>query len=438
MKKWVFVLLLGAGITAASPVYAEAYCFSTHVDNTIETGDISISLEEFELDERGNPVPYADGKRILPNERLSKLVRITNEAEPAWIRAKAEFIADTGMEGAEEPVLGGISDSWVQRGGYYYYTEPVETGESVSFFEEVIIPAEWDERYAAEKFSIDVTAQAIQRVHFEPQFESEDPWFGTLIETCVHLDHGIRRTGENMEFAVVFENGVEGFVKIGEDFFDNFSAMMPGDTETDTFVVGNRYSDRIPILFRTEVPGGQASESVRLLEDLELTIWCGNEMIYAGRLSGDELKDGLPLVNLRKGETETVTYQLHMPKELTNAWALQHAQVRWIFSTEYGVSQRGNDEEDRDEEARIVPFPSAAEIPVAIISETKTREGERSASGSENQGKIFDVVLPETGDGNLDMGLCILAVLGFGGGSLLLLFPWKENEEAGEEKSGEE
>lgn len=442
MKKIVFILLLGIGLTAASPVYAAVYRFSAQADNRIAVGDVSISIQEFERDETGNLIPYKDGKTVLPNERLSKIVRIINEAEPAWIRARAEFIAGNGIEDADDSMLGGISDSWIRRGEYYYYTKPVETDETISFFKEVLIPENWDERCAEKEFSIDVTAQAVQKIHFEPAFESDDPWFGLPIEKCVHSDYEVCRVGKNMAFSVIFENGTEGLVKTGEDFFENFSALMPGDTETDSFILGNRYPAKLPITFRTEIPDDQSTESRKLLEDMELTIRRKDEVIYKGPLSAERLKDGVLLAVLQKDATEAITYQLCMPDQLGNASARSRAQVRWIFSTEYTVSEeRGEKEEEdksRDEDREDGMPSSETELPVDIISEAVSEKADGMPE-TESRGNPFFVTLPETGDRNPGLGGSIMTMLACGGaGSILALFSRRRKEEAGEENSDEE
>ncbi|MDO5551455.1 MAG: hypothetical protein Q4F76_09805, partial [Lachnospiraceae bacterium] len=92
MIKRIFAMALGVGLWAVFPSFAATYQFSTEVDNTITTGDISITLDEYELDDYNNLIPYRDGKVVMPGQIVSKIVRITNESEPAWIRARAEFM----------------------------------------------------------------------------------------------------------------------------------------------------------------------------------------------------------------------------------------------------------------------------------------------------------------------------------------------------------
>lgn len=424
MKKSIFALALGASLLAVTPAFAATHQFSTEVDNNITTGDVSITLEEFELDNNGNLIPYKDGKIVMPNQKISKVIKITNEAEPAWIRAKAEFISRTGIDNLGQYMLGGISDSWIKRGDYFYYTKPVDRGEAIHFFEEVVIPPDWDETYSEKGFSVDITAQAIQKVNFDPSFESEDPWFGIPIEECVHTDYEVYHAGENTEFTVVFENGVDGFIKVGDDFFKNFSAMMPGDTMTDSFIVGNKLSRTLSIKFRTEVPDNQSEKSIKLLSDLTLTINRGNEVLYTGPLSAEALNDSIIIADLKHNETETITYSIYMPKELQNASAMQHAKVRWIFSTEYTTSYGGNSGGGGSSHSSTTSgrSVSTSKDTVPII---------------ENIEKITHDILPKTGDERVGISILLAVMLISGSGIFLLISPWKRKKRSVKENLDE-
>lgn len=423
MKKSILMLISGVSLFASVPAYAATHQFSAEVENTITTGDISIAIEEYELDCDQNLIPYQDGKTILPGQSVAKIICITNEAEPSWIRAKAEFMSRSGIDELDDGMLGGISDTWIKRGDYYYYTKPVDTGEVIRFFEEVMIPSNWDEAYSEKGFFIDITAQAIQQVNFQPLFRSEDPWFGIPIEECVHSDHELHYSNKNTEFSIIFENGVDGFIKIENDFFQNFSAMMPGDTLTDSFLVGNHFSKMLSIKFRTEVPDEQSKESLKLLSDLILTINRGSEVLYQGPLHAERLRDGIEIVNaLKQNEAETFTYTIYMPKELQNAAAMQHARVRWIFYTEYAASSggggggshtsAGGNSEKREKTMSTVALDDpAAEIPEAVPV-------------ADNTGQVIRSIFPKTGDNSMEICDLLIVMLISGVGSFALFALW--------------
>ncbi len=420
MKRILYGLVLGAAFFAVTPVYAAAYQYSTEVDNHITTGDISIMIEEFQLDESGETVPCTGIQTVVPNQTVSQIVRIVNEAEPAWIRAKAEFISDSGMTFPGDSMLGGISDLWVKCGAYYYSTRPVERREEIHFFEEIAVPSDWDGVRLGNGYSIDITAQAIQAANFHPAFETEDPWFGVPIEACVHAKHEGVPGGKNIQFAVVFENGTDGLIKIGNDFFENFSAIMPGDTLTDSFTVGNKGSMRIPVLFRTEVPEDQPAESRKALEELILTIQCNGEVRYAGPLRAETLSGGIVLAELDHDEIKQVTYSIHMPKELQNASAMQQAKVRWIFSTEYGTRSGGGSGGSSSDSGR---GSSGSDGSRSLIF-GKPLEWPVLQPVQEAAAEIMTALLPKTGDERGGAAAWLAVLFASGCGMLLMTAPW--------------
>ena len=360
----LLAVILSISLPAVS--YGAARVYSTEVENRIGTGDVRITLEEYELDALGREIPYQDGKRVVPGQRISKIVKVGNRAETAWIRAGVEYADAEGMTDDHLELESG----WVRRGAYFYWTQPVQRGEEICLFRNIRIPSEWDESRSEQSFSLTVTAQAIQADNFQPDFQGEDPWFGVPIEACGHGESEGGGEPGNQEFAIVFENGSEGFVRTGEDFFGNFSQLMPGDEVTDSVEIGNRYGRNIGIYFRTEIPD-QEEKAKELLEKVELTIRNGGKEIYRGALGAEGLRDGVCLAeNLAKGETVDLSYELRMPRELNNAWALREAGVRWIFRAEYdlpsGSSGGGSGDPGGSHETQLEREPGEIQVPAYI------------------------------------------------------------------------
>ena len=392
------VLCLMPGMSSPGAVRS----YSVEAENRIRTGDVNISLEEYELDEDGREVPYQDGKTVVPGQTVDKIVKIKNEAENVWVRAKAEYETD-GPAKLDDSALKGIGEKWIRAGEYFYYTEPLEEGETILFFRQLTVPPEWDEAAAGMGFSAAVTAQAVQADNFTPDFEEEFPWFGIPVEKCVHDGYERDSGGDSQEFAIIFENGSEGFVRTGEDFFQNFSALMPGDRVTDSVELGNRYSRNIDLYFRTEIPD-QSEAGRELLEQLQLTIRKGDQTVYSGPLSGKELAEEILLSeNLKKGDCETLTYEVYMPEELTNISAQRQAAVRWIFRAEYrDLPEHSSGGGSGGSKVReVFQSPEQKEIPVQIPELIQEFVGE---------------LLPKTGE-SLHLGLWLTLTAG---GVLLL------------------
>lgn len=319
---------------ALAPLPAYAVTYQTEVTNGVSIGDISISLNEYEYDKDGNEIPYQDHKVILPGQTVDKLVRITNNAKPAWIRAKLEYISADGLTGLSDDMCTLDSSDWIRCGDYYYYTKPVQSKESINFLKKVKMPTDWDSSTADSEFSLIVTADAVQEANFEPDFSGDDPWFGTPIETCVHTSY-TEKMSANQKFAVQFENGADGLVKIGDDFFSNWENLMPGDIVSDTVTLRNNYNRTVYIYFRTET-----IQDDDLLKKLHLEIKNGEETIYSGTMDGG-IKDNILLASLPYQGESTLTYTVSVPKELGNAFAMTNTQTKWIFSAEMKRSSGG-------------------------------------------------------------------------------------------------
>lgn len=386
-------LLLNAQINMES--YAAVHFVSTEAENEITTGDVAISLAEYELDESGMEREYQDGKMVLPGQRVSKIVRIVNEAQPVWVRLQVRYENSVFDERYGDEILEGIDECWKKIGAYYYCLAPLEKGEQVDFFREIKIPKEWDNSVSEQEFGLAVTAQAIQSIHFQPDFSLEDPWFGVPIERCVHAEHQQKSEVGEGRFEIVFENGTEGFVKDSSDFFSDFSAMMPGDTMTGILEFGSHFDRNVRISFRSEFLEGQSEEALKLLKDLKLTIHSKDRVLYEGDLLAEGLQEEIILIEkLRRGDTEKITYSLYMPEELENASALQSAKVRWIFSAVYdssgggsGSGSSGSKSEKTVSEVSIITSVEQAVEQVAEYLEALP------GTGDDRDGTLFLVML---------------------------------------------
>lgn len=317
-----------------TPCMAYAGEYTTEVTNNVTLGDVSISLSEYELDEDGKEVPYQNDKQVLPGQTVDKIVRITNNANASWIRVKVEYTSEEGLDSLTDDELTLADGDWEKIGDYYYYKKPVAKDESVDFLKRVQIPASWDSTYAEKGFSMILTADAVQEANFTPDWNASDPWFGTVIETCVHTSYDPKLAG-NQAFSVVFENGADGLVKTGEDFFSNWASLMPGDTVSGQVTLKNSYRRTVAMYFKTESIADDA-----LLKVLHLEIKNGDTVIYSGTMDG-AVTERVKLASLAMNEEAILTYTVSVPKELNNSYALSKTQTKWIFSAYMSSSSGG-------------------------------------------------------------------------------------------------
>ncbi|MFQ7290171.1 MAG: hypothetical protein ACLRPV_15470 [Lacrimispora saccharolytica] len=142
-KRWIAAGIISTCLFGVSGTYAY-YQDTVSVRNHISTGDINIGIQEYEVKD-GKESLYADpdGRLVLPSQKISKIPRITNYAQPCYVRVK---IACTGeMLVLSEQDISGMSEEWIRAGEYYYLTDPLDTGESADVFQTVTIPEEWTE-----------------------------------------------------------------------------------------------------------------------------------------------------------------------------------------------------------------------------------------------------------------------------------------------------
>ena len=314
----LIAMLLGNMTAYASQTY------STEVINNIAIGQVAIQIDEFELNSRGEEIPYVDNKKVVPGQTVSKIVRVTNLGNDAWIRIKAEFFADMESMVLSYGDLVLADDKWKKCGDYYYYTDPVYRGNHVDFIKQVRIPPTWNESTSDKTTGIHFSSDAVQLKNFEPDFSSDDPWFGTLIEQRIYVPF-TPSNATKANYSVEFENGAEGFVRVGDDFFKHWGTLLPGDTVTGEVHVGNNYKYPVEIFFHTETLADDA-----LLKQCHLTIRNGNTVIYDGPLSG--ALDEISLGKFYKGDSAIMTYSLYVPKELTNIYALTETLTKWVWT----------------------------------------------------------------------------------------------------------
>ncbi len=428
MNKWKRRILCPGLCLLASAVFsgngwAASYSYSTEMDGQITTGDIAITLREYEREADGTKRPFTDGQQVLPGQQVSKIVRITNEAQEAWIRAKAQYREDKIIQRMDDSLLGGIEDAWIRCGEYYYYTVPVAQEEAVDFFRTVTIPESWDKQEEEKTFCIDVTAQAIQAANFLPDFSEPDPWFGIPVEECVHSSRQLYESQGEGEFAVIFENGSEGFFKTGEDFFSDFGSMLPGDRKKGVLTIGNHFKTALSIWFRTEVPEGQPEASEMLLSQMELTIRQGDTLLYQGPLHAKDLEEAIVLVSdLERGQETQVTYEVFMPEDLNNASALQTARVRWIFSTQYRTASGGSGGSTTNQTPGtiVTSMPAVSPVPLTQMIPQLTEVTQKVEDlMPEEIRQIIRRQIPKLGDSGETKKL--LAVMTGSGGILLAM-----------------
>lgn len=323
--------------------------YRTEVTNKIASGDINIDIHEYELDANGEEIEYINNKTVMPGQIVSKIVRVENIAESAWIRMKAEYYLTGGLEWLSDcnivladETIPGNEGHWIKHGEYFYYTAPVPTEGVITFMTQLIVPTYLDNSAEKRGFSIKLTAEAVQSEYFEvgdlEDTSVEDPWNDLPIEVCEHDAPYAYGTEGDTKFTVEFSKEASDLIHNPEDFFQNWGNIMPGETVSDELTVSNTF-EAATIYFYTENVA-EDEDQLKLLNQLELEIIKvdkdGNEtVIYSGILSGTVTP--VSLGNYDVGESATLKFSVKMPERLQNEYSLLNTQTKWVFITELPV-----------------------------------------------------------------------------------------------------
>lgn len=332
-RKASAILALILFAISGSVVFA-SFQDSVSVKNRIALGDVNISLREYKRQSQ-KEYAYQNPKTVLPGDLISKIPRITNEASPCWIRVSLTF---SGMETDEhrlsEENLRGMTEDWVKRGEYFYYTKILEQNDTVDVFTGVKIPEEWDSSYAQKTTDLSVHAQAIQAANFTPDFGAMSPWGNEEIEKCVHEKSGARTCkNEPMKLRVEFEKDAHRLLAVPGDFFHNFDTLMPGDVQKDFITLSNTTEHPAALYFHTEQEM-LTKDQKELLEQMSLSIRMNGQALYSGNLAGEALSKPTLLGEFGSDEEGRMDFEIAVPAALKNTYALRNAQVIWVFSLE--------------------------------------------------------------------------------------------------------
>ena len=333
-KRKVYLLMFSLlfMLAAAGAVYGYGcYTGSVSVINKISFGDINIGLKEYEIRD-GKRRAYTDPDYIMPGDIISKIPCIINYARPCWVRVKLEFFnPEDAAEKIGENCIRGISDDWIKKGEYYYYTKALKKRESTDVFQEIQIPDSWDSVYEQKDFSVHIRAEAIQAENYTPDFSGDFPWGAEMIQKCIHgTDEEMSEMVSSLAPAVEFRGHAEGMVAVPDDFFEGFGETMPGDTRTGQVKIKNTSKTPAEIFFGTNLPA-QSQRQREFLKKIRLCITLGKEMIYDGDLAAEGRNGEISLGVYGPGEKQSLSFKLYFPKEMDNAYAKRTGSVKWIF-----------------------------------------------------------------------------------------------------------
>lgn len=177
MKKKI--LYIAAIVICLSLITSGTYAYFTTSDtarNVITSGGIEVNVVEQQL-VNGTLQPYPNQPiQVMPATTVSKIVSVQSIEQAAWVRmnytltvydAEGKEMEIPADELAKVIVIETDATNWTLKDGWWYYNTAVKGGETTKpLFEEVIFSGpNMDNKYQSSTVVIDVTAQAVQKVH---------------------------------------------------------------------------------------------------------------------------------------------------------------------------------------------------------------------------------------------------------------------------------
>ena len=399
-KRKMLVGILAALLCMATGVYGY-FSDSLEIKNHITMGDIRINMTEFARKGNGE-VKYRDPAYIFPGERISKIPRIKNRALPCWIRAHISYGSDKDDMGMlSDRNIEGISAGWIKRGDYYYYAKVLKKQESVDLFQSVSVPAGWTEEHSGQKLNITVQADAIQAANFKPDFSAMSPWGNQVIQKCVHEQDGTLTCKKgNTKLSVEFNGKAHKLIAVPDDFFTNLESAMPGDILKDAVQIANTTDQEAELFFQTNTDG-RSEEQMNMLKKVRFEISQNKKILYKGTLDAAELAKARSLGKFKSGQKGRLEFQLEIPREWDNAYALKKTDITWIFAVK---------ENEKKEFSSYESVGSESAGGAAQEKDIKTRRKNPVRTGDDSEPLVLLILL-------LGSGAITLCIRCFKGGN---------------------
>lgn len=324
------VVLVTAGICADS-VSRIAYT------ERFETGRVQIRMQDLSDD---NEVEF-----IQPNERIEYLPHITNEGASCYVRVHIEIGTDSDdADSVGLDRIYGMDKKWIRQGEYFYYTEPLNSGQRVRVLSGIQLAENWNAGSAG-KLHINLNAEAVQSRNFSPDFDEILPWGAVMLS---EVGEGTRQTDalakEKTSLVDFTEAGT--FECTTSYLFDAFKEMMPGDKYEKNVELRNSSESELNTSLNITALANTLNEK------LKLKIYCDGNEIFEGTASEAGDIKNFALDKIPRGQSSKLKIAVEFPAEAGNqyieiadniVWELTAAVDKTDSSSRDGVPVRTAD-----------------------------------------------------------------------------------------------
>lgn len=293
------------------------------VTSQIRSGGVALQMNRYADPEKTKE--WNDVGEVLPGQEIPMLTEVENLGEDCFIRFQVRAKSD-GQREISTDCFGGISEDWVQKGEYFYSTEILERGEKKELFTSFTLPETWEQK-DRETIQVFVTADAVQSRNFTPDFDSEYPWGEVRIQKVSGKENGDQlRTAvpQKGTCRVVVEG--DGIIIVPDTFFSEFGTMVPGDTIQGELQIDNWCAQTEAVYWKLD------TGEEKLFDQAELQIEKQDgTVLYQGKLLEYPSGQYALLDRYPKDAKDRLTFTLHFPEEMDNAYRLLNAGLTWTF-----------------------------------------------------------------------------------------------------------
>ena len=327
-KKRLFLLgLTFFLLMTVSGIYSLTNEVINGTESTLSTSFIDIKVEEVNND--GTAFSYND--YVMPGQEIPLIPRINNLGAECYLRAKITYTID-GEKYNELNYIDGNFKDWPNDGEYYYYEEPVKKEETLDLFNVIHIPGDLDVDKVDSNVSVNVLVEAVQAKNFES-------WDDVEVLGAVEREYYVDTDGES---TVIYENNSDQYIRLDGEFFDDLGSLLPGDSTIEKISVENKSTHQMGYLLSID-DSKMTQEEIELLKNVKLVVRNSNgEVLHDGNL---HISDPILLGEYSPGDTDDISVEITLPKELDNQYSKLIFKLIWNFSL--------------DDEGEVFPDPGS-------------------------------------------------------------------------------
>lgn len=306
MKKKYKVIAMGLAIIAITTC---AFAFNqTSLKNIVKTQGIDIKVtsntDEDKLYSAGSTLRY---EPVIENRAMSCYIR---------------FKLNLSNKLLSEDSFVGLTEDFVKRGDYFYYTKPLDNKKSITTFNSFKMPADIDNE-DKEEIKIIKTVDAIQSKNFTPDFNSENPWGNVeVISSNFDGSNYINEVISIKPINLTINSNKE--ITLTDKDILNFN-LVPGDVITNSIDIKNNNGKEVNVDFKAK------GEDSKILRSINLKLYLDNKKIYDGDLVTKNLEEYTKLVGLSDNETASLRYEIEVPQNLNNDYQNKESKFEWKF-----------------------------------------------------------------------------------------------------------